>query len=833
LTGFTSIATANASLALTLLGGSVSSTGSSGGPTMTALAGFKPYVQNEPQKIADYTKTSQYQRDLTYFKSHIGKVKSVDELVKDPRLLNFILSAFNLQSDAQYPAKVKEILNSDLNDRTSYANSLIDPRYQQLAKEFNVHTNGMKSFSDQTVINDLISKYTTNTYEASLSDVNPALRSAAYFLRNIGSITDAYNILGDAVLRNVVTTALGLPAEVANLPVEDQRKLIMSKLDITKLETKGGGSSSSSSTSTALDAANKDAATILNDRNILGSAQTSLQTIDERIVAIQKSYANLAAVQDPAGAYAAEIPVQEAAAPVLVQQEGLLNAAGSATGAIQANMAQLQNLIKQAGTPNGTTSLADLKTKFQALHDQIETTIAGATYQFDNGTGGTNYTTQNLLDGSLSGSISVQYDSKGDKTTITAQNLGPSSSFQAQLDAANQAFQAISGSGDGGNIQSASTALTSAQSSSNFVAQSVNNDSRNFTAAIGSVKQWAGTYSTADLYRGSQSLIDAGSRMTQINQVLNQIQQVATQSSQLDPAADRTDLQNQYTSLITKLGNLINTTGQSGLDNLLAPNPNGSTPGYYSYKIDQAGNYQMQARTHDLVGSVLNTLSGADVSSLTDANAVIAMVTGSVQTAMAGASHDMGIDSQTFALPANTIDPRAAVDSQYRKLVTDIPGLVKNASWLKDNLLSSTQTPITLNAATANMAITITPATTYDTDVTQLIAAGSAKLPSDGSDTTGALSTLESVRFNNARVLSSVRQQINQVDLAKNLTQAHITALQKQQDQAAASFTPINATPYATQLVQKYLSAVDAQAASATTGSGAGQSYILQLLQGH
>ncbi len=816
----------SAAIALAVFGGSVSS---STGPTMTAQAGFKPYVQQEPQKIADFTKQSSYQQAVTYFKAHIGKAKSVDDIVHDPKLLNFILTAFNLQADAQYPAKVKAILTSNVNDRTSYANSLIDPRYQQLAKEFNAHDLGMANFQSTATINDVVNKYTTNSYELSLDNVNPALREAAYFLRNIGSITDAYNILGDPVFRTVVETALNLPQTIANLPVEDQRSLIMSKLDITKLETKGGSSGSTSQTSTALSAAKNDAATILNDRNIVGAAETSVQTIDERITDIQNAYANLATIQDPNGVYAAEIPVQEAAAPGLVEQNGLLVAAQQATGTVTSDLAQMQQLIQQAGNSTNTTPLSQLKTQFQTLHDQVLSTIAGATYQFDNGTSGASYTAQNLLDGSLASPITVQYDSKGDTTTVNPQNLGSGSSFQSQLDAANTAFQAITGSFDSTNIQAAATAATSAQSTGNTVAQFVNTDAANFSTAIASVPQWAGTLNTTSLGRGQASLADAGSRVTQINQLLMQIQSVANQSAQLDPTADRTTLQSQYSDLITKLGNLINTPGQSNVDNLLAANPNASTPGYYSYAIDTNGQYTMQARTNDLVGGVLNPLSGADVSNLTDANAVLAMLTGSVQTAMSTAGQQLGLDSQTFTLPTNTLDPRAAVDSQYRQLASDMPNLVSNAAWNGANLLDPNQATITLNATTASMSMTIAPDATFNTDVTQVLTTGTQALPSDPNDTSGALAQLNTARFNNARLLNSLNQQLAQIDLASGITNAHIKQLTAQQAAATPTGTPINATPYAVQLVQKYLAAVDAQSSAA--GSG-GNAYVLQLLQG-
>lgn len=817
----------SAALALALFGGSVSS---STGPTMSAQAGFKPYVQNEPQKIADFTKQSSYQQAVSYFKANIGKAKTVDDVVHDPKLLNFILTAFNLQSDAQYPAKVKAILTSDLSDRTSYANALIDPRYQQFAKEFDVHDLGMTNFQNSASIQDVIDKYTTNSYEASLDNVNPALRSAAYFLRNIGSITDAYNILGDPVFRNVVVTALGLPNTIANLPVQDQRALINSKLDIKKLETSGGagGSGSGSPTSAALSTANSDATAIANDRKIVAAAQSSVQSVDDRITKLQKSYSDLAAIQDPNGAYAAEIPVQQAAAPVLVEQNALVLAAQRATGTVTSDLAQMQKLIQQAGSSTNTTPLSQLKTQFQTLHDEVVSAIAGASYQFDNGTGGATYTAQNLLDGSVSAPITVQYDSKGDTVTVNPQNLGSGSSFQSQLDAANSAFQAINGSFDSANIQAAASAATSAQSAGNTVAQFVNTDATNFSKAVAAVPQWAGTYNTTTLYRGAASLADAGTRATQINQLLTQIQNVAEQSAQLDPNGDRTALQSQYSGLITKLGNLINTPGQPNIDNLLVANPNTATPGSYSYAIDSQGKYTIQAGTHDLVGSVLNPLSGADVSSLTDANAVLAMITGSVQTAMASAGQQIGADSQVFALPAGTLDPRAAVDSQYRQLASDMSKVVSGAASGSSNLLDPHQSSITLNVPTAGMSITIAPDNTYGTDVSQTLTNGSQALPSSPSDVSGALAQLETARFNNARVLNTLNQQLTQLDLASGITKAHIQQLTTQQA-AASTGTPINATPFAVQLVQKYLAQVDVQASA--NGGGGGNAYVLQLLQ--
>src|SRR5258708_5624271 len=128
---------------LLLLFGASSSPASA--PTMSALAGYQPYVADENQKIQTYSQQTQVQQDVTYFQNNISKVKSVADLTNDPKLLAFITKAFGLDADSAYPAKIAAVLNSNLSDTTSYANSLLDPRYQQLAKESNSPTTACRS----------------------------------------------------------------------------------------------------------------------------------------------------------------------------------------------------------------------------------------------------------------------------------------------------------------------------------------------------------------------------------------------------------------------------------------------------------------------------------------------------------------------------------------------------------------------------------------------------------------------------------------------------------------------------------------------------------------
>src|SRR5258708_10180926 len=147
---------------LLLLFGASSSPASA--PTMSALAGYQPYVADENQKIQTYSQQTQVQQDVTYFQNNISKVKSVADLTNDPKLLAFITKAFGLDADSAYPAKIAAVLNSNLSDTTSYANSLLDPPYHQLPKEFNVATNAMPAFSNSSVQRTRSHRYLTHSY---------------------------------------------------------------------------------------------------------------------------------------------------------------------------------------------------------------------------------------------------------------------------------------------------------------------------------------------------------------------------------------------------------------------------------------------------------------------------------------------------------------------------------------------------------------------------------------------------------------------------------------------------------------------------------------------
>ena len=75
--------------------------------------------------------------------------------------------------------------------------------------------------------------YIRQTMEEQAGDQNEGVRLALYFQRKASSLTGAYSILADKALLEVVMTALGLPAAVAQSDTDKLAQLIEKRLTIS------------------------------------------------------------------------------------------------------------------------------------------------------------------------------------------------------------------------------------------------------------------------------------------------------------------------------------------------------------------------------------------------------------------------------------------------------------------------------------------------------------------------------------------------------------------------------------------------------------------------
>jgi hypothetical protein len=750
--------------------------------------------QDNQQALAKFEQRPTVDKEIQYFKDKAPKLKSMDDLFKDQRLLRFIASAYSLDDEVQYPARLRKILESKITDPNSLANKMVDPRYKEMASDLMLGDLGIGVLGTSTTIDKLTKRYVQNEYEKDLGKTNPALREASYFLRKIGNIKDSLSILGDGVLRSVVTYTLDLPPQIAFQSIQKQQSLIDARIDVKKFLN---GSSGSGNTRT-VDQANADMPVIDSGLQLASAAATQVQSVISRLTSLKDDYARVANVQNPLGPFASEIPVQQAAAPELTRMSGMLAAAQNGLDQIAPALQRMADIITASRDPANAGNLTDWKAEFADLKNKVDAAVAGANYMYDDGDPDAAGTAQNLLNGTQPATIGVQTTAAGDTVSIRGQNL---SGLLAAVASANAAFQAVAGSGDTANLNAAQATTTTAGDAFNAASITLSADRAALQKGVNSVTQWAATFNTAQIYPGNQALRDAGSRIGQIKLALADLRDIAQDSASRSNGADRSDITGQFTDLVAQINDLVNNAG-GGFDNLLAG-------GDKSYEL--LNGVFLQARGRDLNTSIVDVLTGADITTAAGAQAVLDALTASgADAALDQATREINIDSAPLGLAANTLDPRAAVDSRYRALAEQLPGIVAGATSNKQNLLDANQSSVSIKVQTSGHTVSLNAQTGFDAGVTQILNAGAALLPSDPADAAGALAKIDEALFNANRTLSFINADIRSLNIERGVAQAVISA----SNQESTTNQPFKATDFAIQFIKKYLIKKDMEANS-------------------
>ncbi|MGC2855640.1 DUF1217 domain-containing protein [Novispirillum sp. DQ9] len=202
----------------------------------SSFAAFRTINSRLDQLKTTFVNQPEIKRDVDYIRSNIAKVENVDDLMDDYKLWQSVATAFGLGDNAFAKGLFKKLLTEDSSKPESLVNRLVDPRYKELAKFFQMDTKGTANFKDASWVNKLVDKYTTRTFESEAGAGNPAVQSALYFQRKAPEITSYYQILADDKLYEVVRHAVGLPDSFARVDVDRQAEMLKSKFSLDDLK---------------------------------------------------------------------------------------------------------------------------------------------------------------------------------------------------------------------------------------------------------------------------------------------------------------------------------------------------------------------------------------------------------------------------------------------------------------------------------------------------------------------------------------------------------------------------------------------------------------------
>lgn len=172
---------------------------------------------------------------LAQFRTALDKAGSIEKALQDPRILKVILPALGLAGQEGNAGMVRRALLSDPSDEKGLAAAL-GSTWQAAAETLGVYRTGLDGLRDPAMIDRLTNAYLKYQYRSGLDDQQAGLSDALYFLESAKTASDVYDVLGDPVLRRVVTGALGLPDQIAIQSVEAQGRAVSSRLRIDSLQ---------------------------------------------------------------------------------------------------------------------------------------------------------------------------------------------------------------------------------------------------------------------------------------------------------------------------------------------------------------------------------------------------------------------------------------------------------------------------------------------------------------------------------------------------------------------------------------------------------------------
>ena len=218
--------------------GAVYSTGTTGVglSAQNPITALNNAEANQTQDIKTTAAEPAVQRAVAAFTKAVQTATSPQQLLSNPTVMQVLMTANGLADQIPYTALAQKTLLSNVNTTGSLVNQLTDTRWKPVVQTYDFANKGLSVIQTPSVVATVANAYAEVTWRTSLDAATPGLSNALTFRQNAATVTNVNQILGDPVLRSVVTTTLGIPLQIAFQPLEAQQKAITSLLDITKLQ---------------------------------------------------------------------------------------------------------------------------------------------------------------------------------------------------------------------------------------------------------------------------------------------------------------------------------------------------------------------------------------------------------------------------------------------------------------------------------------------------------------------------------------------------------------------------------------------------------------------
>jgi uncharacterized protein DUF1217 len=206
---------------------------------LSGFLGWRVFNQTEARQRDVFTNDALTLRNVDYFKENISGAATAVDLVNDRRLLTVALGAFGLSDEIDKKALIQRILEEGTEDSDAFANRINDQRWRDFSEQF-----GYGNFAGSRILlssfrEEIAAQYIDRSFEERVGEVDTDIRLAMNFRREIARIANNSSsdevkwlqIMGQRPVRAVMEAALGLPATIGSVDLDQQRDIFMRKAE--------------------------------------------------------------------------------------------------------------------------------------------------------------------------------------------------------------------------------------------------------------------------------------------------------------------------------------------------------------------------------------------------------------------------------------------------------------------------------------------------------------------------------------------------------------------------------------------------------------------------
>lgn len=203
---------------------------------LSGLAGWNFLQETYDTQLDTYSKSPSIERDIEYFKEKFAQPLAVEDFLSDPRLRRVTLTAFGLNGEEWKTGYIRNILEEVQDPESTFLQRLNNTQYTNFAEALEPANGQINLITSE--IDTIAARYAAESFELAVGQQNDSMRLALNYRDGVSEVVTEdssdeailFKLLGSEPIRAVLDTALGIPADLAQLDIDRQAEYLDDRL---------------------------------------------------------------------------------------------------------------------------------------------------------------------------------------------------------------------------------------------------------------------------------------------------------------------------------------------------------------------------------------------------------------------------------------------------------------------------------------------------------------------------------------------------------------------------------------------------------------------------